>query len=410
MARSNAELLPPRFDAFDLGLLADPYPAYARLRAAGALCRGGPGQWLVPRYAQVHALLRDQRLGQFQFPDAYRLFPAASLRNTLGDGPASTFTQRIVAGRDRPEHTQLRRLLGQVFSPSLVEGLRGRVGEWTDQLLAPAIDRGHLDGFADLAFPLPLLLLGELLGLPAADRDEVGRRVLRLTKIFAPTVAEDGRAAADDAVHWLRGYVDGLLRARLRAPREDLLSKLAAAARAGQLGREETVDNAIFLVFAGFETSLNLIATGCVLLSRHPGEFDRLRAEPGLAPRAVEEFLRFDAPTQLTGRIVLERLEIADHPVRKGRVVLLLLGSANHDDRQFAEPDRLDVGRDPNPHVSFGGGIHYCLGAALARLEGAVVFERLARRLRTIEPAGEPVREHSATLRAYAQVPLRVAV
>lgn len=400
--------LPPKFDAFDLAVLEDPYPGYAMLREAGPICRGGPAQWLVTRYAEVSALLRDQRLGQFQFPDAYRVFPEASLQASVGDGPAYVFTQRIVAGRDRPEHTPLRKLMAQAFTPKLVESLRPQVVGLVDAVLDTALERGTFDAVADLAVPLPLQVLCELLGLPTADRDQVGRQALRLTKIFSPVVTEADRLAADEAVRWLRRHVGSALEDRRAAPRDDLLTGMAAAEDAEHRSREEIVDNAVFLLFAGFETSMNLIASGCAALTRHPEVLSQLRADPSLVPTAVEEFLRHDPPTQVTGRIAQETIEIAGQSVRKGRLLLLMLGCANHDERQFNDPEQLDITRSPNPHLSFGGGIHYCLGAAFARLEGAVVFEQLARRVADLEPAAAPRRELSATLRAFTSVPIRV--
>jgi cytochrome P450 len=384
-------VLAPRFDAFELATVDDPYPAYARLRAAGPVCRGGPGQWIVPRYDEVSALLRDQRLGQFQFPDAI----------SSDAGRAGVFTQRIVAGRDRPEHTRLRRLMSQAFTPKHVDALKSRIGARVGELLDAAPDDGF-DAVAALAFPLPLHVLCDLLGIPQEDRDELGHRTLTLNRIFAPVVPEPDRIAADDAVSWLRDRLGALLRERRDAPRDDVLSAMAAAGDGG-----EVVDNAIFLLFAGLETSMNMIATECAVISRHPDLLGLIRADRSLLPTAVEEFLRYDTPTQITGRIALEPVEIGGHRIGKGRIVLLLLGSANHDERRFTDPERLDVGRSPNPHLSYGGGIHFCLGAALARLEGAIALDRLAERFSALEPAGEPERERSATLRAYRSVPLR---
>jgi cytochrome P450 len=218
------------------------------------------------------------------------------------------------------------------------------------------------------------------------------------------------RDAADRAIAWLRTYVGQLLDGDggESSGQAELLAGIRAGRRQGLVDAGEAVDNAIFVLFAGFETSMNLLATGCAQLARHPAAWRRLRADPSLVPTAVEEFLRYDAPTQLTGRIVLEPLDIGGRTIRQGRVLLLLLGSANRDERRFAEPDDLDVARDPNPHLSFGGGIHYCVGAALARAEAAAVFDRLIRRLALWEPAGDAEREMSATLRAYERVPVTV--
>ncbi len=399
-------MVPPRVDLAALGAAADPYPAYSRLRAQGALLRSGPGQWLVTRHAEVQALLRDERLGQFQFPDAYRLFPSRDREHTLQDGPAAVFTQRIVAGLNRPEHAAVRRLLAGAFTPRLVAGMQAWLAEDVAGLLGPALERGRLEAVRDLAVPLPLRVLCRLLGVPADACADVGARVLRLTKVFAPTISPDDRDRADEAVTWLRAQVRGWFRIKAGHPDDDVLSALAAASGAGMFAVEDAVDNAIFLLFAGLETSMNLLATGCAALAEHPAAWRALRAAPGLAGCAVEEVLRFDAPTQATGRVVRLPLEVAGHRLRPGRIVLLLLGSANRDERRFFDPDVLQLERTPNPHVSFGGGIHYCLGAALARSEATEVFGWLAGHARVLQAGGDIRRDVSLTLRSHTHVPL----
>jgi cytochrome P450 len=364
---------------------------------------------VITRYAEVAALLRDPRLGQFQ-PDAFDLFPGA-LNASLGEGPVTSFLRTIIAGRDRPEHSRLRRLTARLLTQDLAARIRSRIGDLVDELLAAAIERGSLDAVAELAVPVPLTLMSELLGIPAPDREEVGRQALKLARIFSPVVSEVDRDAADRAIAWLRDYVGQLLDGDGSADgagQAEVLAGIRAGRLQGLVDAGEAVDNAIFVLFAGFETSMNLLATGCAQLAQHPAAWRRLRADPSLVPTAVEEFLRYDAPTQLTGRIVLEPLDIGGRTIRQGRVLLLLLGSANRDERRFADPDDLDVARDPNPHLSFGGGIHYCVGAALARAEAAAVFDRLLRRLAVWEPAGDAEREMSATLRAYERVPVTV--
>jgi cytochrome P450 len=392
---------PPRFNALDPAVLDDPYPTYATLRAAGPLCRFGPGSWGVTRHADVVALQRDPRLGS-EFPPAYH-------RMSSGDGPASAFFSRIMLYRDPPEHRRLRQLMGKAFSPAVVRGLRADIEELTDGLLAPALDAGRMDVVTDLAYPLPVLVVSRLMGIPAEARDDVRRHAINLGRAFSAVVPEAARAAADEAVEWLRGYLGELLDERRAHPSDDLLSHLLAAEDAGEtLTHDEIVDNTVFAFFAGFETTVHLITTGIAALLRHPDQLARLRAEPELAPTAVEEFLRYDAPIQGTARMVREPVELEGRTVRAGRVMVLLLGSANHDERMFADPERLDISRTPNPHVTFGGGAHLCLGAFLARTEGAVVFERVARRLAVLEPAGEPVRQVDTPFRAYATIPVTV--
>jgi len=391
--------LPPRFDPSDPAIRADPYPVYAALRSAAPVCRGGPAQLVVTRYHDVAALLRDPRLGN-EFPEEYHVFSA-------GDGEASEFLRRIVLHRDPPAHTRLRRLMGQAFSPSLVRAMRARIAELVAEILAPALDRGQFDAVADLAFPLPVHVVCELTGIPSADRDEVRPRAFDLGLAFSMNVPPADRARANAAVTWLRRYIAELLKERQRVPGDDLLSQMVVAQEHGErLTHDEIVDNVVFLFFAGFETTMNMLATGCAALMDHPGELARLRADPSLAQTASDEFLRFDAPIQSRIRLVLAPVEVGGRTIRPGRVLFLLLGSANRDERQFADPDRLDIGRRPNRHLSFGGGIHHCLGAALARIEGEVVLEHFVRRFARLEPAGPPVRQVDSAFRGYASVPI----
>jgi len=393
--------LPARFDAADPVVVDNPYPTYAALREAGPLCRMGPASFGVTRHADVAALLRDPRLGS-EFPEAYH-------RMSAGDGPAAAFFHRIILYRDPPDHTRLRRLMSRAFSPGLVRGLRDHIRDLVDELLDPAAASGRLDAVDDLAFPLPVLVICELMGIPRADRSEVRPHALNLSKAFAAMVPEADRGDADRSVVWLRDYLTGLLAERRGEPGRDLLSLLLTAREGDErLTDEEIVDNAVFSFFAGFETTANLLAGGCAALLDHPGELARLRAAPELIPAAVEEFLRYDAPIQGTARMVLQPVEVGGRTVRPGRVLVLLLGSANRDERAFADPDRLDIGRDPNPHVSFGGGVHHCMGAALARVEAEVAFRRLLERFPTIEAAGPATRRTGTTFRAHESVPMRV--
>ena len=393
--------LPPKFDPFAPDVRDDPYPAYARLRAAGPLARGGPGQWVVPGYDDVAALLTDRRLGN-EFPPQYHAL-------SVGTGPASQFLQRILLHQDRPQHTHLRGLLARAFTRGAVLQLREHIEELTGRLLAPARASGALEVVGELAFPLPVMVICELIGVPANDRDEVRPRAFDLGRAFATSLTDDRRRAADEAVTWMREYIGGILDQRRRARGDDLLSRMLAVEEDGdRLSHEEIVDNAVFLFFAGFETTSSLLATGCAALLEHPGQLARLRAEPGLVPAAVEEFLRYDAPIQSRLRLVREPVEVGGRTLRPGRLVLLLIGSANHDPARFANPGALDVGRDPNPHLSFGGGIHYCLGAALARLEAAVVFGRLLRDFPRLEASGPAVRQPDSSFRTYARIPAAV--
>lgn len=394
--------LAPRFDPLDPETMADPYPTYARLRAAAPVCRGGPAQWVVTRYPDIAGLIGDPRLASECDPAYHRI--------AVGEGPLADFFGRIVLNRDPPGHSRLRRLLGQAFTPALVRDHAGRIREQVDELLAPARRHGRLDAVADVAQHLPIRVLAELIGIDAAGLSEVRPRALELSRAFATFLPPEQRPSAHAALEWLRNHVADLLETRRAAPGDDLLSRLLRAEEGDDvLSVDEIVDNVVFLLFAGFATTTDLLATGCAALATHPGIAEGLRLQPELVPSAVEEFLRWDAPVQIKTRVAREALDIGGRTIRPGRIVVLLLGSANHDPDQFADPSALDVARRPNPHVSFGGGgIHHCLGAALARLEATVFFDHLLRDFANIEADGPQVRRPSASFRSYAHVPLKV--
>lgn len=394
----------PRLDIEDPEFLRDPYPTYRRLRELGPLCRGGPAQWVVTRYAEVAELLRDRRLG--------REFPAEFQQLSVGAGPASDFLQRIIIDRDPTDHTRLRRLMTRAMSPALVRTLGEPVSRLVDDTLRAARDDGGFDAVTDLAEPVPIIMMSELFGIPLEDRELLRDWSVALSKAFAVFIPPAERVVAHEAVVRLREYMGELLALRRRRPGDDMLSRMAAASDgADRLTDEEIVDNAVFVFYAGFETTTNLVSTGCAALAANPVEQARLRADRSLLPTAVEEFLRYDAPIHTTTRLALETIEIADRKIRPGRVVVLLLASANYDEREFHAPDRLDIGRRPNSHLSFGGGVHHCLGTVLARVESAAVFGRLLDLFTDIRPAGEPVWEPSGggfrfPYNAYRSIPV----
>jgi cytochrome P450 len=396
--------LPPKFDALDPAVLEDPYPTYARLRRAGPLCRAGPGRWMVTRYADVAALLADARLGN-------RLADDGRPVSTFGFGPAGMLMQRMLSGREPPDHTRLRQLMNTAFNPKLIRRLRAQISDLVDELLTPALDCGRFDAVTDLAFPLQASVVSELVGIPSRDRNKVWPEAMHLGRHFIPygLPSPEQAAAADQMATRLREYVAGLLEERRGAPRDDLISRMRAAAEdRGEVTTEDVIDNLVFLCFSGFETTINVIATACVVFLQHPDELARLRTDRSLMSTAVEELLRYDAPAQYTLRITQKPIEIGDRTIKQGRMVLLSLGSANRDEHRFTDPERFDIGRYPNPHVSFGGGIHHCLGWALARMEVETVLRALLDRFATFEPAGEAVRLPHPNFRAHTSVPVSV--
>lgn len=396
--------LSARLDPLDPAVIADPYPVYARLRAAGPVCRAGPGSWLVLRHADVAALLNDVRVGN-------RRAGADDGTPLFGGGPAGALSQRIIAGREGAAHTALRRILSTSIRRGREHGWRPNVAATVDTLLAPAWDGEPFDIVADLAFPLQALVVCDLLGLDPRDRHLIWPTAVELGRAFIPyrLPTPETAAAADRAVARLREYIGAWFDEHRARRTGGLVDDLAAALDGPDgLTRDDLVDNLVFLLFAGFEPTMNMVANGFAALLAHPDQQQRLIREPALVGTAVEEFLRYDAPTQYTMRIVLETVEIGGRSLRPGRLLLLGLGSANRDGQRFAEPDRLDVGRHPNPHLSFGGGTHHCTGWAVARAEGEAVFTQVLSHVRTIEPAGPAVRLEHPNFRAHRSLPVRL--
>jgi cytochrome P450 len=397
---------PPRITLDELTAESDPFPTYARLRDGGPLWRGGPGQFLVARHREVSGLLRDPRLRQFQFSALARHLPAGAPPLAWADDASVTFTERILAGLDGAEHAAMRALVGRAFHAGMAT-IDTEIDRALDGIIAPVLDRGRFDAVTDLAHPLPQRVLGALIGIPDEERDAAGRHALALTKVFSPQPSNAEREAANEAVTWLRHCMSRLLEP-VRPPSTPFQERLRFDMAGAPFCHADVVDNLVFLLFAGFETSMNLLADGCAALVRWPDQWRRLAAQPGLAATATEELLRFSSPVHMTGRYAAEPVRVGGHLVSAGRVVFLVLASANRDERQFADPDRLDLGRKPNPHVALGSGTHHCLGAVLARREAAAAFRRLVTVFADVEASGEPVRSSNLTLRSLQSLPLAV--
>jgi cytochrome P450 len=388
----SAELL-REFDPQALATLDDPYPVYAELRSQGPVAKVSvPGAWAVTRHAEVAALLRDKRLGH-RFPREYIEF-------VTGAGPMADVQQDFLLNQDPPDHTRLRALMGQAFRGLTVRKLRDHITDIVDRLVDNVIEMGSFDVIDDLAYLLPVQVISELLNVDLSDRDRVRR--------YASDLVGTDQAAGHVAADWMRDYMSSALRERKPDPEGDLLQRMLAAEDGEEaFTYHEIVSNAVLLYFAGFETTTNLIGNGCKALLDHPGERARLWDDPALAALAVEEFLRYDPPVPFVNRLTLEEVEIGGRTIKPERWVVLLLASANRDEDVFERPDELDIGRKPNPHIAFGGGIHHCLGAMLARVEGEVAFSRLAERTSSFEADGPPERRVSG-VRSLRRLPVHV--
>jgi hypothetical protein len=393
----------PLFDPGDPALMADPYPMYRRLREADPVHWSPLGAWVLSRYADVDAVQRDGR-----FDRGLRPCDPMLARFGGAGSPVAVELGRWMLHRDPPDHTRLRRLVTAAFRYTNVRTLRSRIQGIVDDLLDGVAGRGRMDVVADIAYPLPVAVVSDLLGLPIEDHTQ--RRVWAeaITQVFHPVQTAGTLDAAALAIEEASAYIRTRVEARRRDLRDDLLSSLIAAEEDGdRLGEGELVSTVNLLLFAGHETTRNLIGNAVLALLRHPAELERLREQPGLAAGAVEEFLRYDSPVQSNRRIAREEVELEGIRIQPGQSVHLLIGAAHRDPERFAEPDRLDVARRDVRPLSFGGGIHFCVGAPLARMETEIVISSLLRRLGDLELAvDEPVWRSNAVLRGLVALPV----
>jgi cytochrome P450 len=394
------------FDPRDPAFLADPYPVFRRLRETAPVWRGPFGRTFVTRYDDSALVLRDRHFGKDYNPEAM----ARRFGPTAMQEPAVIELSHMMLMRDPPDHTRLRGLVTKAFTARRIELLRDRVQAIADALLDNVAEQQGMDAIRDLAFPLPVLVICELLGIPEADRARFvtgSASGAALLNPVPPTRAE--LDAANAGTESTGAYFEALFEQRRREPADDLISLLVQAEEAGdRLSTAELRANVALLFAAGHETTVNLIGNGLLTLLRHRDQWHRLRDDPSLVPAAVEEILRYECPVQAVARTVAEPIEMGGVVLEKGEIVVVLVGAANRDPAVFAEPDRLDVAREPNKPLSFGGGIHFCLGAQLARIEAEVVFRILLRRLpeiRLIDP-DNPQWRPSFTLRGLTGLPI----
>lgn len=379
---------------------SDPYPIYRKLRRRSPVHRSKlVNGWVLSAHADVDRVLRD-----------YKRFSNDERNSNRPQGyEAFAEETRSLLRLDPPDHTRLRSLVGQAFTPRAVEQLKPRVERIVDELLDGIDDTGRFDVIADLAYPLPITVIAEMVGVPPEDRDQFKVWSSDVARVLEPGTSEEenrrslrSRAALDE-------YFGEIITQRQAAPRDDLISALIAAEDAGdKLTRDETLAILVLLLVAGNETTRNLIGNGLLALLNHPDQLQALRRSPQMIESAIEELLRFDSPVQLDVRTALEDVEIGGKRIRKGQQVVLLIGAANRDPEVFADPDRLELGRKAQSHISFGRGIHHCLGAPLARIEGQVAFRKLLERFSEIRLDGSPRFRDHVVLRGLESLPVTV--
>jgi cytochrome P450 len=378
----------------------DPYPHYERFRGPSPLLRVADTIWFALGHANVTVLLRHPKLSTDESH-------AATEAGRMQEDPNRT---RSLLFMDPPEHTRLRGLVARAFTPRRIEELRATTKAIAAELVEGlALRSGIVDLIEAFAYPLPVRVICALLGVPPEDEATFTAWSRGIARSVDPTVLRNSEIEITiaDARQGLQAYLGDLLAARRRRPADDLLSALAAVEADGdRISPRQIVALAQLLLVAGHETTVNLIGNGTLALLRAPDQLALLRRSPELLGLAVDELLRFDGPVQITQRVVVEDMEVVGCPVKAGDEIMLVLGAANRDPAAFADPHRLDVTRDARRHVAFGGGIHHCLGAALARMEGEIAFKTLLDRFDTIELAGTPTRRPTFTLRGLESLPV----
>jgi cytochrome P450 len=381
---------PAAADAAFLTLVADadvrrnPYPTLHEIRAAAPVLRSSLGMWVLTRYEDCHAVLRDPRCGKD--------WPGMMTRAGFDDWqahPSLQYGDSTLLFANPPQHTRLRRLVARAFTPRTVEKLKPRIADTVDRLLEPLAEAGGGELLDALAFPLPVTVIGELLGVPESDRAPFRDAVRANTRTLEMNVTREDIEAADAAAEWMTGYFEKLLAEKRRRPGDDMISAMALAEEGGdRLSDDEIVGMSLLLFGAGFETTTNLIGNGIHHLLEHPDQMALLRSDPSLIANAVEELVRYDGSILLSGRAAFEDIEVAGQRIEAGAGIVTILGAANRDPAKYEDPDRLDVRRSAVEPLSFGSGIHYCLGANLARGEAVLTIGKLLERFPRIERAG----------------------
>lgn len=367
-------------------VIADPYPVFHRLQAEDPTHWSEIlGGWVLTRYDDVKACLNDRRLS------ADRITPF--LEHQPGGGRPEVQELSRLVGRwavftDPPTHTRLRQLMNKAFTPRAVERLRPRIEEVANNLIDRIQDQGQMDVIRDFAYPLPVIVIAEMLGVPTEDRDRLKAWSDELALFIGSALGTlDKYERARRGVEEMTEYFHALVAVRRCGPRDDVISGLIAAEERGAvLSEDELVATCVLLLFAGHETTRNLIGNGILALLRHPDQLQTLREDPSLAPSAIEELLRYDGPTQAQVRVAMEDFELYGKRIQPGQRIFTMINAANRDPDRFADPDRLDLRRGDNYHLAFGSGIHFCIGAPLARLEGQIAITTLLQRLSALEP------------------------
>jgi cytochrome P450 len=377
--------------------LDNPYDFYDELRGRGrVLFIEQLNRWLVAGYDQALFLLKHENTSNDRRNWDDYVLPAGLDRPPGG-----------ITAMDPPDHTRLRSLVHQAFTPRLLERLKPKIEQLTDDLLTEADERGTVELMAAISYPLIAASLAELLGIPLADQADFLAQSIAFSDTFDPVshlvLADDGMVAYDKLV----SHFTSLLDDRRKDPKDDLITALLLAEADGsRLTGDELLEMCLGLTVAGLETTANIVGNGLYALLEHRDQLDRLRADPSLADTAFEELMRYDAPVQLAGRVAVADIEVDGQVIRKGQMAGILIGAANRDPAAFDRPNELDLARWPNRHLGFSRGIHFCLGAPLARISGAPMLTKMATRFPDLHLAGEAKRRNNVHVRGFESMPV----
>lgn len=391
-------------DFLDPEYRRNPYPALARLRANDPVHKS-PFGWIVTRHADVLRLNRDPRLGR----DTRKLRGGGLAGRSAAYPGLMEMLATWMFHRDPPDHGRIRKLMAHAFTPKAVERMIMSVEHVAGVLLAALPDEGEVDLVSALAVPLPVTVICDLFDVPREDYPRIQRWSEAIAEQVELTATPDQLGAVSTSYFAFKAYLARFVEKRRRSPGTGLIDALIAAEHETEaISSDELLANIILLLVAGHETTTNLIANGIHALLEHPDQLALLRARPELHASAVEECLRYESPANTNGRVVHETIEVGGKTIKEGHLVICMLGAANRDPEVFADPDRLDIQRSPNPHQSFGGGVHHCIGAGLARQEGRVALHRLFERYSHIELAAPPEWRDRINLRGLRELRVRV--
>lgn len=366
------------FNPFQKSFHDYPYEIYDSLRNQEPVHWSLIGVWVLTRYADVKAVLTDKRFATDSLPKRLEEKNKYAQNHQGGLNALQQATSKFLFYMNPPDHTRLRGLVSKAFSPSFVESLRPQIQKTVDELLGKVKEAGHMDIISDLAAPLPVTVIANLLGMPIEDCDILHEWSTKLSRVLDPLISIKEYEYLNGVAQQFQDYIHSLILEREKRPQNDLISSLIAARNQGdQLRADELSTVCMQLFITGEETTVNTIGNGMLALLKHPEQLAKLKAEPQIINSAVEELLRYDSPVQFTGRYATEDIEIDGKLIKKGDRVLLGLGAGNHDPSQFYQPGKLDITRQENRHLAFADGIHYCLGAVLARAQAHIAINTL---------------------------------